>query len=523
MVVDRLPTRVIFVGDELRDPYLYETKADDTGVYAALSYCWGETRAFTTTTSTLVNRKSGFRVDDLPRTYKDAILAARHLSIPYLWIDSLCILQDSADDWNKEAAQMCSIYQNALVTFAALDSPSSDSGLVFTPPQRKTTRLNIVTSDGESATVFARNSSCSGPYSSRAIILKDHPLESRGWTLQELVLSPRILWFSESELVWSCETAAPCECGTDKWKRGEAPNAFLEKYSSQWPPDIDSLQRRWWDLVGEFTERHLTKPTDRLPAMAGLAGAIQERIGTKYVCGLWESNLARELLWRVDKTPVHSGKSSPASSNDMFREVPLPAESDLEDYAPSWSWASVTASIRDFRYTTYPMSNTPHWKIVQVHFEPRSANPFGPGQGSVTIEGTMIPLRFAGKHLVFECPKSRKNLHFCDVEDRGTRTRLVIDRANDYNLARKDSRRRLAGKAVHFMVACLAPDRRSRFREEKVYACNGLLLEALTESDQFRRLGFIEKVFNDEDSGDGTTGNWNDWKGRGERKQIVLL
>ncbi|KAF1812504.1 hypothetical protein P152DRAFT_416640, partial [Eremomyces bilateralis CBS 781.70] len=125
----KLPTRVIKVGDASTRPYLHESAPGETGCYATLSYCWGAARTFITTISSYSQRKTGFSIEELPKTCHDAVLVARALSIPNLWIDSLCILQDSTPDWEFEAANMCDIYENALVTFAAVDSPSSDSGL----------------------------------------------------------------------------------------------------------------------------------------------------------------------------------------------------------------------------------------------------------------------------------------------------------------------------------------------------------------------------------------------------------
>jgi hypothetical protein len=101
----RLPTRVIAV--------------EERGLYATLSTAW--VRGLTTTISNYTARKSGFRLSDLPTTCRDAVLVARSLHTPYVWIDPLCIIQDSRSDWERESASMCSVYQNALVTLAALE------------------------------------------------------------------------------------------------------------------------------------------------------------------------------------------------------------------------------------------------------------------------------------------------------------------------------------------------------------------------------------------------------------------
>lgn len=153
-----LPSRLIDVVDATTNPHLYESAAGERGTWAALSYCWGPESAtrFTTTSHSLASMKDGFTLDQLPKTCRDAVLAARGLHIQYIWIDALCIIQDSRSDWEKESARMCNIYENALVTFAAIDSLTSDSGLFRASSARKSRKLSIKLSNGEYGDVFVR-------------------------------------------------------------------------------------------------------------------------------------------------------------------------------------------------------------------------------------------------------------------------------------------------------------------------------------------------------------------------------
>jgi len=199
------PTRLIAVGKD-QDLHLYETYSgtfDVVYTYAALSYCWGSTRSFTTTLSTYQERKIGFKLEELPKTCRDAVVVARALGIPFLWIDSLCIIQDSPEDWEKEAAKMCDVYSNAHITLAGLDSPDSDTGLFVGRHERRTVSLPVQLNDGSEANVYVRahydmtrlgffhagysKDLAQGMRSLQGV------LETRGWTLQELTLSPRIL------------------------------------------------------------------------------------------------------------------------------------------------------------------------------------------------------------------------------------------------------------------------------------------------------------------------------------------
>jgi hypothetical protein len=182
--------------------------------------------------------------------------------------------------------------------------------------------------------------------------LRNKPiLDTRAWTLQELLLSPRILWFGSAEMGWSCWSSTACECEPEQTFAHlkvdeEAANArslrlsssptFLGGRSIDWP-------RTWCEIVHEFTLRDLTQSTDRLPAMSGLAAALQNHIQSAYLAGLWESELATQLLW--------ASLWLAWGNNDTFSS---PFE---EDYAPSWTWASVPGQIRyhgkqDTRYDT---------------------------------------------------------------------------------------------------------------------------------------------------------------------------
>ena len=105
----KLPTRVIDVGDDQTDPRL--VIGSGTAEYACLSHCWGGSQPLTTTKATLADRLAGIRLEQMPKTFRDAIIVARQLDLRYLWIDSLCIIQDSADDWSKESAEMGRICQ----------------------------------------------------------------------------------------------------------------------------------------------------------------------------------------------------------------------------------------------------------------------------------------------------------------------------------------------------------------------------------------------------------------------------
>jgi len=107
---------------------LHETSGE-LGAYITLSHCWGSSKQFTTTKTTLASRKAGIDYELLPKTYQDAIFITRLLGIRYLWIDSLCICQDDNGDWQRESAKMGLVYSNAYLTIAAASAKDSSVGL----------------------------------------------------------------------------------------------------------------------------------------------------------------------------------------------------------------------------------------------------------------------------------------------------------------------------------------------------------------------------------------------------------
>ena len=111
--------------------------------YATLSHCWGSDchKRYHATTNNLIELRARIRYTDLPKTYCDAISVCRSLKIRYLWIDSLCILQDSKEDWAREAANMAFVYSNSHLTISADWSTNSDDGCYRTfnlPPLMNT-------------------------------------------------------------------------------------------------------------------------------------------------------------------------------------------------------------------------------------------------------------------------------------------------------------------------------------------------------------------------------------------------
>ncbi|XPS74640.1 hypothetical protein M3J09_006751 [Ascochyta lentis] len=497
-----LPTRVICVGDEVTRPYIYESQQGEEGVWAALSYCWGKTQVLTTTIASLSRHKSGFALDDLPKTCRDAVVAARALSIPYLWIDALCIIQDSPRDWQREAARMCYVYENAIVTFAAPQSASSDMGLFLANQNRGTTEVKVDI-DGQAGTVYVRRDLSlpmfpmhrhrEDPFNT--VTNNTGILETRAWTLQELLLSPRTLWFGSAEIGWSCRSSTACECEP---KQTQEHVQYDEEFgahrtlriSSQPLPKhaklIDWL-KTWHELVQRFTIRDLTVSTDRLPAISGLASALHPHIQSEYLAGLWKSALDTQLLWVSLWLALHHSDGFPPPFED--------------DYAPSWTWTSVPGQIRFPEKLESPVS-TSVWRISQVHFRRFDDNQFARGEGSIKIESYLFPVRWDNKQLVWD-----------SLPHEGRRVDHVTLVGEDDVLwdprLRTQNRDDLVHARLWFLAGHLS-------RSEK--QCNGLVLEGPSNQNTFVRLGYAEPKFSR--SGEGS---WDVWKERSTWMDVELV
>ena len=216
----QLPTRVIDVGSagEIHEPRLVATNSAH-GSWAALSYCWGGESSFILKADNLQNMMNGIPTESFPVTLRDAAQVARSLGIRYLWIDALCILQDSPEDWALEAARMGEVYRGAKVRISAINSPRTGSGILG---EREAPSLNCrlkwdPTRDGDSTPVYLHSGSHLWD-----VNMKSSPLNTRGWTLQEALLSPRTLSYGIQQMIWECQ-----ELRIDEGGRHVAPG---EKY-----------------------------------------------------------------------------------------------------------------------------------------------------------------------------------------------------------------------------------------------------------------------------------------------------
>ncbi|RYF40751.1 MAG: HET domain-containing protein, partial [Cytophagaceae bacterium] len=261
----KLPRRLLDVRNDRVS--LREHTEGERAKYACLSHCWGTSSMLRTTS---INRHlfaQGIEWNLLPRTFQDAISFVRKLNISYLWIDSLCIIQDNDLDWQQQSAEMASIYQNAYITLAATASANA-SGECFTPVHLRSGR------DRKPLAIMKLLDGSEYSLSTRPPLHHEgFPLLQRGWVYQERVLSPRVLHFVTEELVWECTSLLDCECGSE-----EITWSFHRPLKGQ---SVD-----WHGVVEDYTRLALTNPSDIFPALSGIAKMTAAHLQDKYVAGM---------------------------------------------------------------------------------------------------------------------------------------------------------------------------------------------------------------------------------------------
>jgi hypothetical protein len=275
----------------------------------------------------------------------------------YLWVDALCIIQDSEDDWKTEAAKMGSIYARSYITIAADSGRTANDGC-FAIRSPVIVEIPRTLSDGRNSVLylplgdFFASSRRLDPVSS----LRKGPLGQRGWTLQERILSPRLLHYTKQGIWWECRSGSKIE--------------ELEYVPGVYSPSLirnlnldgtnDRILAIWYlDLItSDYSPRKLSVATDRLPAISGLASLVHDKLRSRYLAGHWLDGLEWSLLW------LRTSSSSHLSLRPNTY------------VAPSWSWAAVNDSIR-WRLTIRYPDAPPRFSIEAASTTPAGTDPFG--------------------------------------------------------------------------------------------------------------------------------------------------
>jgi hypothetical protein len=362
-----LPTRVLDL-DALSDPGKIKLVETDgaRGQYIALSHCWGVDKGahFITSRDNIAKRMSGIDLNEVPQTFKDAVLVTRHLGIRYLWIDSLCICQGDSEDWARESAAMTELYSNAYLSLAADCARENNDGFL-----RRTARryvpisVDAIGGDGHGSQLLAFPVPSDKATLDRAILeMHGEPLVSRAWALQERLLPHRTLHYGTDQMYFECNEEFISEDGFRS----------LGRYNGLHPGPVPSYvpiaresrhsthHQLWYKILEDYTMRNLTQPSDKLAAISGLARLFEKRIGAPYLAGVWGDAIVEGLGWQGMGFARDVGTTTPDQPQAYI--------------APSWSWAS-------YGGVSAHGTTGPGWKDVAIVLdssaEPSTINPYG--------------------------------------------------------------------------------------------------------------------------------------------------
>ena len=368
--------------------------------YLALSHCWGKTKHILTTKDTLEKHKSAISFQALSKNFQDAVLTTRALGECFLWIDSLCIIQDSSSDWETESARMGSLYKHSLLTIAAIDASDGRDGFLArrTPPCAMPYKTSHPIDGCQQGELWV--SAWAPPF---ADSVDEGPLNQRSWTMQERLLSARILHFGKYLLMWECrmQTESEGDPSTRQIKFLNSKSGNMVSYEPTHfeqllfqevtsPLQRDGLIDIWHAIVDQYSHRSLSYVTDKLPAISGLASEFQRITGDEYCAGLWRRDFPHTLCW----------------------EPSLPCKEPSMYLAPSWSWASLETGVS---YPGFSKHRKSHVELLEVKVSASGLNPLGRVKnGFIRLSGRLL-----------ECHPRHKDgpfvvVHFANGDKAGT-------------------------------------------------------------------------------------------------------
>jgi hypothetical protein len=308
--------------------------------YVALSYCWGKQQTCITTAESVSAHLQGIPVTSLHKTIRDAVFVTRKLGLAYLWVDALCIIQDSDDDKAAEIAKMGDIYTNATLTISAAGAKDCDQGFLI---ERKDCKERYDESSEELPYLCPDGAEGKIRLVSTGNDVTNDEAENiyeRAWTHQERMLSPRMLTFGSKKLSWQCLTVSHCDIDIEDDHFGSS-TLDIRKFLSDVAgnklgaegspsPNKETVYRWWREVVQGYSEGRLSVLPDKLSAVSAAARRFASVLQSEYVHGLWRDDLARGLMW-------YSHRPQRIRHPDHWRRK------GLSGY--TWSWASVNGPV----------------------------------------------------------------------------------------------------------------------------------------------------------------------------------
>jgi hypothetical protein len=467
----KLPTRLLELGTPTPGHIrLRKTSESDLkGPYMTLSHCWGSAKFLTLTAETLEQLLTGLPLSSLPQTFQDAVKVSRRLGAQFLWIDSLCIFQDSEEDWRREASCMGDVYRNSLCNIAATSAPNGSTGFFA--------NRNTNFPDPKVIPVGSRgyHTDFYHIYSNKyqeTTLESEQPLLSRGWVVQERILPARVLHFGTRQAFWECCTMTACETFPAGLPASLSNHENILKLNDPFGSQGDdgssaaesiskveqNIYRYWAKVIQVYSSCNLTFQKDKLVAISGVAKALSGLFpnGTKYLAGLWAPNIVQDLLRvRNSKTPTVRPTS--------YR-------------APSWSWASIDGGVACNDLTRFSFDVT----MIESKIVLAGDDTFGQVKsGLIRLYGPLFPLEVLSESSArYAALINGKNVDIFQSVD-------IFQQQFSFDMPMYDP----VGEKLHIMsFTCIDPYVAGRIRPIVI----GLVLQPTgNETGQFRRLGYV--------------------------------
>jgi hypothetical protein len=409
-----LPTRLLYLGrlpkkrqlvlEDYQPPALQiHTKNEFSGrkiSYTTLSHCWGGQDYVKLLSSNLCDFRSQISYSSLPTTFRHAIFITQLLGFEYIWIDSLCIIQDSRVDWSSEAEKMGSVYRHSQCNIAAADAANSEIGCLY-PRKMRTIKPEVVRFENDLRSEIRVLINSTDLYG-------DHVLYTRAWVLQEGMLAPRTLDCGKGQLFWRCGYLTASEL----FPRGVPPDTYCADHpasvlrDSYIPENYELItniriietflyeesvmglhsgapnQRSvgdllpksfnaWANLVEKFTKMKLTQANDRMVALTGVTNVFRPFLN-EHFAGLWRTFLPFELLWHVEEKTCRA---------DPHR-------------APTWSWQSLDCKISYSKCRFDRSQGEVYTELLEIH--PKFTLDEGKDTIALRLQGPLLNITWTG-------------------------------------------------------------------------------------------------------------------------------